>query len=108
MGGFKGAVLLLQPLISRNYPSNFGFTPQLGHLFYFTLTHLSLPFGTKQGPLFSFVLKSSMAPSSLEMWLGEQDAVKSSYKLLKEEVVTSQAWAEPIGNKNDLMHKRLK
>lgn len=49
-----------------------------------------------------------MAPSSLEMWLREQDAVKSSCKLLKEDVVTSQAWAEPIGNKNDLMYKRLK
>lgn len=47
--------------------------------------------------------------SSLEMWLREHDAVErvaTSY--FKEEVVTSQAWEEPISSKNYLMHKRLK
>lgn len=46
--------------------------------------------------------------SSLELWLREHEAaerVSTSYS--KEEVVTSQAWAEPVSNKNDLMHKRL-
>lgn len=46
--------------------------------------------------------------SSLETWLGEHDAVEVPTSNFKEEVVTLQAWAEPKGNKNDLMHKRLK
>lgn len=45
--------------------------------------------------------------ASLEMWLREHDAVeKVPTSYFKEEVVTSQAWAEPISNKSDLMHKK--
>lgn len=45
--------------------------------------------------------------SSLEMWLREQDAVeRAPTSYFKEEVVTSQAWAEPISNKSDLMHEK--